>query len=246
MLATLAKAESKVAEKGLTDTPSVMEEVFSTLLDGTTMPLGYAATPLDPNNTILAGPTDKSAVFRTDQKKKKDKEGDVMPDVPSTDCHHLLYITQGMMEMFPGHTPKIVNQSCPDMLMTKPLSSIPGRGLLDRSFTGNVFDESRKPTGMVLFSGDNGINSHTWLLVDGVPFDPVLGTKGNDVAGAVQENFSWVIPQRLAKGKKGSYAIQDPALKPAANAMGFSTGYVLTKDPGGLLTEAEKTTVGLT
>jgi hypothetical protein len=151
----------------------------------------------------------------------------------------LLYITQGMMEMFPGQKPKIVNQSCPNMLMTKALSEIPGRGVLDRSFTGNVFDEQGKPTGKILFSGDNGINSHTWLLVDGVPFDPVLGTKGDDVAGAVAETFDWVIPKRLAKGKKGSYAVQDEKLQPTTNSMGFRTGYYLTKNPAKFLKKEE-------
>jgi hypothetical protein len=240
MLATLAKAEADVAQKGVTQSAAVMEQVFSAILDATTMPLGYAATPLDATNTILAGPTEKSKVFREEQKKMKEKQGDLTPDLPSTDCHHLLYIAQGMMEMFPGHKPKIVNQSCPNMLMTKPLSTIPGRGVLDRSFTGNVFDEKGKATGMILFSGDNGINSHTWLLVDGVPFDPVLGTKGDDVAGAVAETFDWVIPNRLAKGKLGSYAVQDKNLKPATNSMGFSTGYYLTKTPGKFLTDEEK------
>jgi hypothetical protein len=246
MLATLAKAEAEVARKKLTDSTAIMEEVFASVLDTTTMPLGYAATPLDPNNTILSGPTEKSATYRAEQKKLKEKQGDLTPDLPSTDCHHLLYITQGMMEMFPGKKPKIVNQSCPNMLMTKPLSTIPGRGILDRSFTGNVFDEQGKPTGMILFSGDNGINSHTWLLVDGVPFDPVLGVKGNDVAGAVAETFDWLIPQRLAKGKNGSYAVQDKSLKPATNSMGFSTGYYLTKTPAKFLTTEEQQKAKLT
>lgn len=246
MLATLAKAEAEVTRKKLTDSTAIMEEVFASVLDTTAMPLGYAATPLDPNNTILSGPTEKSDTFRALQKKQKEEQGDLTPDLPSTDCHHLLYITQGLMEMFPGQKPKIVNQSCPNMLMTKPLSTIPGRGVLDRSFTGNVFDEKGKATGMILFSGDNGINSHTWLLVDGVPFDPVLGVKGNDVAGAVAETFDWVIPQRLAKGKKGSYAIQDKALKPATNAMGFGTGYYLTKTPSKFLTKEELESAKLT
>lgn len=239
MLATLSKVEGEVVRKKLTRSADIMEEVFAGVLDDKVMPLGYAATPLDPNNTILSGPTKKSDDFRKLQKEKKDKQGDVMPDVPSTDCHHLLYITQSMMEMYPGQKPKITNRSCPNMLMTKPLSTIPGRGLLDRKFAGNVFDETGKPTGMVLFSGDNGINSHTWLMVDGVPFDPVLGTKGDDVAGAVQETFDWVIPQRLAKGAKGSYVVQDPELEPATNAMGFSTGYYVAKDPRQFLNSSE-------
>jgi hypothetical protein len=246
MLATLAKVEAEVARKKLTTSATIMEEMFAAVLDSSTMPLGYAATPLDPNNTILSGPTKKSAAFREQQKKMKEQQGDPTPVLPSTDCHHLLYVTQGMMEMYPGQKPKIVNQSCPNMLMTKPLSTIPGRGILDRSFTGNVFDELGKPTGMILFSGDNGINSHTWLLVDNVPFDPVLGTKGNDVAGAVAETFDWVIPQRLAKGKKGSYAVQDEKLKPATNSMGFSTGYYLTKTPAKFLTKEESAEAKLT
>jgi hypothetical protein len=247
MLATLAKAEQKVKEKGLTDTASIMEEVFAAVLDPSVMPLGYAATALDPNNTILSGPTEKSATFRKEQAEQKEEGGDIMPDTPATDCHHLLYITEDMMKMFPGiKKPQIVNQSCPKMLMTRPLSKIPGRGLLDRSFTGNVYDESRKATGMVLFTGDNGINSHTWLLVDTVPFDPVLGTKGDDVEGAVQEKFDWVIPQRLAKGEKGSFAIQDGTLKPATNAMGFSTGYIVTNTPKSYLNEDEQKQAGLT
>jgi hypothetical protein len=250
MLASLAAVEAAVQTKGLTESSDIMDEMFTAVMDKKNMPLGYSGTAFDSNHLIMAGPTDKTNQFRENQKKAGIVDN--FPEDPATDCHHLLYITQQMMEMYPGPKPEIHNVSCPDMLMTKPLSSIPGRGTLDRGFTGNVFDESGKPTGRVLFTGDDqGQKSHTWLSVKVAGstkeefYDPVIGTKGADVKGAVEMELTWVIPKRLARGNTGRYAVQDKKLKPASNSMGFSTGYYLTDNPAKYLSKDEKKQAGL-
>src|SRR5712691_2901718 len=74
-----------------------------------------------------------------------------------------------------------------NMLLTKPLASVPGKGLLDKSFGGNVLDDGGKSLDQVLFTGDGGINSHTWLVIDGMEYDPVMGTRGAELAASIDE-----------------------------------------------------------
>jgi hypothetical protein len=70
----------------------------------------------------------------------------------------------------------------------------------------------------------------------------------------VEEEFRWIKPDIFAKGNKGSFLVQVTdkapaalATKPtvAANKMGFTTAYVLTKSPDTFLTEEEKAGFGL-
>jgi hypothetical protein len=245
MLAALVTVEQQVVDDGLVGSSAIMNAVFDAVLDPTKMQITYSATAVDSNHSIMVGFTDTTTGMREAQKKQGILE--VFPDLPATDCHHSLYIMEQMMKLYPGFTPEIHNVNAPEMLMTEPLGTIPGRGTLDRGFPGNVFLENGTPTGRVLFTGDdNGKNSHTWLSVDGEMFDPVMGTKGDDVAGAIGYQPTWIIYKRLANCNEDNlYAVMDKSLKPAANAMGFSTGYYLTDDPAKYLTEDEIKQAGL-
>jgi hypothetical protein len=188
----------------------------------------------------LTGGTEADQAFR---KQQKQQMGAGFPDLPSTQCHQLLHMTEDMMNICPGLSkkPKITQGTVSKILLTAPLSGIPGKGLLDKSFGGNVFDEAGSSLDRILFTGDAGINSHTWLVIDGVPFDPVLGTKGPQVAASIGEEFEWIVVDRIAKSASGNYIIKgeredgNATPKPAANQMGFGSGYLMTKAPGKFL-----------
>ena len=155
--------------------------------------------------------------------------------------------------------PTIVQKETPKMAMTVPLASLkhgndPIKGLLDKSFPGNVFNEAGAPTGRVMFTGSGGVKAHTWLIVNDIAYDSVLGTKGDEVEASVEEEFRWIKPDAFAKGNKGSFLVQVTdsapgalAQKPtvAGNKMGFTTAYVLTKSPDTFLSKEEKVEFGL-
>ena len=137
------------------------------------------------------------------------------------------------------------------MVLTVPLSQLPGPnkkpgkgGLLPIDFGGNVYlEDAKAPNGQVFFTG-NGVelpNAHTYLDVDGVLYDAVLGTSGDDVIKAVADKFAqweegWKTkgeaPEkvRVAKSDKGNWIIEEKGLLAAKNSQGFKSGYRLTAD----------------
>ena len=263
MLAAVREVETKIADADPALTQDeILASMFEAAMDPANMPLTYVATKFTPNTVLLMGESERGAeamqVLRDNkvaQARKEWAEGgkvgpepgpEILPDMPATDCHNTLNLMQELLKLCPGPKPKIVPGSCADMLMTKPPSSFPGKGTLDRGFAGNVFDDGGTATGRILFTGDNGKNSHSWIVVDDVPFDPVMGTKGKQEVEVdpVEMVMTWVIPKRLAKGP-GGYAVMDTALKVASNKMGFSTGYYLTADPRPRLTADEREKAGL-
>ena len=85
------------------------------------------------------------------------------------------------------------------MVLTVPLSKLPGPnkhpgkgGLLPLDFGGNVYlDDAKAQNGKVFFTrrGIESPDAHTYLDVDGVLYDTVLGTSSQDVLDAVAEKF---------------------------------------------------------
>src|SRR5436305_163683 len=60
------------------------------------------------------------------------------------------------------------------------------------AFVGNVYDDKGKLTGQVLVTGNpdgDDPAAHTVLLVGGVKYDAVLGTKGAAVDASVDDEF---------------------------------------------------------
>ena len=181
---------------------------------------------------------------------------------PRTDCHNMLMVLNATIQSYPGMMPglgeKLKWGHCSNILMTKKLSDIgvSGRGLIDKSFPGNVFDESGAPTGQILFTGESGVNSHSWLEAGGMAFDPVLGISGTVDAvtkGSTFQTFDWHGSELVGKGGDWYFVKDDPSIiKPElkrlatqASPMGFSTAYYLTKDPARLLVaDALKTVQG--
>jgi hypothetical protein len=249
-LALLDSVEKAIKKKKLKTNADRVGEMFDAIVNNRGIPLAYAASTVDNNRVILTGGTQADHDFRAKQRETEAEENEKrgitessFPDVPATQCHMLLHLTEQMVDRCPGLTkkPKITQGTVNNILLTAALSGIPGKGLLDKKFGGNVFDERGKSTDQILFTGDGGINSHTWLVIDGVPYDPVLGTKGLEVAASIGETFDWNIVDRVAEGNKGSFIIKGAPKtpKPKSNKMGFGTGYILTKTPAKYLTPDE-------
>jgi hypothetical protein len=250
VLKTLDNVEKSVALKGLTTQAEVVGELFDTVVNNQGIPLAYFTNNFTPNSVILSGGSERDKSIIEDQKRQL---GDDAPDLPATQCHQLLHLTTLLMKSCGSMPtePDIEQDTCTNMLLTAPLSTIPGKGLLDKSFSGNVVDDDGTPTGQILFTGDSGADSHTWLVIDGEPYDPVLGTRGDQVAASIQERFDWLIVNRVARGANGNFIIKGPGKdgraipKPAANKMGFFSSYRITKRPTDYLEDEEAETAGL-
>jgi hypothetical protein len=223
----------------------VVAKIFDSIVNNDGMKLGYRTVSEDPVRVILSGGAKEDTEAR---KKKKEILGDSFPDIPSTQCHSLLELTKTLMGAYPGVKPKIEQGDCKYMALTKKLSAIPGTGLLDKSFGGNVFDDNGASLDQVLFTGDEqGEKSHTWIIVDDVAYDPVLGTHGDEVKKAVAAELRWKIADRFAEVPGGLYIVKETnsPLKVKANQMGFTTAYRLTKNPSKFLTAEECKKEGL-
>ena len=230
-----------------------MNELFDSLVDNKGIDLSYYTNTFYTPNDVMLGP---SEMQETMFEKQREINPEGTPDGPASQCSMLTNTMQRMLEFCPGmkKKPKITQEEIAGMTMTVPLATIRTKGLLDKSFPGNVFDESGAPTGRVLFTGSGGIKSHTWLVVDGVAYHSVLGTKGDAVKGSVEEEFSWSKADAFAKGKNGRFIIQvtgeipvELKTKPkvATNKMGFSTAYILTDKPERVLNKEEMAELGV-
>lgn len=258
MLSLFDGLEKKIAKDKLDTPDKVTEALFDMVVNNEGIGLAYYTNTLYTPGDIMLGPNEmQQNVFRVTR--EMNPEG--TPDGPATQCSMLTNTLQRMLGFSPGMKPppSITQKETPKMAMTVPLASLKRddkamKGLLDKSFPGNVFDEAGAPTGRVMFTGSDGMKAHTWLVVNGVAYDSVLGTKGAEVEKAVAEEFRWIKPDAFAKGNKGSFLVQVTDTVPAAlakkpktatNKMGFSTAYILVTSPDTFLTEEEKTAFGL-
>jgi hypothetical protein len=192
--------------------------------------LTYFTNPVDTDHALLGGPAGKDELARSEQIEKLTKQGYEEPEKPATQCHNLKGIVKQIIQLSLGNKVVIEEDHIANMLLTKPLSGMPG-GLLPNSFGGNVRDDKGNLTGQVMFTGVGGKQSHTWLRIDGIDFDPVLGTRGREVADSKADEFKWIVPEMVGIGTSGDYIIKDPQLKAAPNKNGFGSCYRLTKKP---------------
>ena len=154
---------------------------------------------------------------------------DGIPGAPATQCHNLLGVLRHSLEASGIDLP-VRSEDIDNMALTVPLRSLPRRGLLP-PFDGNIINDNGDYTGQVLFTGADGKQSHTWLVIGDEPYDPVLGTRGAEVANAVANQFDWVVPDQVGKGNGGWYIVRDSEKKAAPNDHGFGSAYRLTKTP---------------
>lgn len=227
LLAMIENVQTKLGDQP--KKKAVVEGLFDALVKNDGIELTYFTNALEQDRAILTGLNDSDKQRRAMSKIEiKDLE---LPEKPATQCHNLLAVLKHSIQAVLGDKVTITSEDIAGMLLTKPLSGMPG-GLLPNSFGGNVVDDNGKHTGQVLFTGnEQGKQSHTWLVIDGVPFDPVLGTKGDEVANSVANEFSWMAKGVVAKGRGGWYILPDKNEKAALNSSGFGPAYRLTKQP---------------
>ncbi len=227
---SVGEAAKKRVGKDDATPKELTEAIFDCVLENDGIELTYFTNPIDSDHALLGGPGEKDIKAREEQVANLKKQGYDVPDKPATQCHNLKGVVKQMVIQALGDKVKIEEDHIAGMLLTKPISGMPG-GLLPNTFGGNVYDENDKLTGQAMFTGVGGTQSHTWLRIDGVDFDPVLGTRGAAVKAAKADEFTWIVTDLVGKGTKDDFIIKDPKLKPAPNKNGFGSAYRLTKDP---------------
>jgi len=116
-------------------------------------------------------------------------------------------------------------------VLTVPLAGTPG-GLITNTFGGNTFDHAGAPTGQIFFSGEGGVNAHSWLTIEGQAYDILFGTTGAAVAAGIAGTFTSTNNDRVFKQAGADmYMVADDTLATPANPYSFSTAYRLTADP---------------
>lgn len=208
----------------------IVDGVFDSLCQNKGIKLTYFTNPIDTDHALLGGASELDERFKNDKIEQLKAQGYDIPDKPATQCHNLKKFLMDTLSINFGPTVRLEEGVIRGMLLTKPIDKMPG-GLLPNTFGGNVRDERGTLTKQVMFTGMGGVNSHTWIIVNGVAYDAVLGTKGTAVGDSVADEFTWVVADVLAKGKSGQYIIKDPALEVAPNKHGFGTCYRLTNTP---------------
>jgi hypothetical protein len=228
MLKLLDGVEQKLATKDSDD--DKVKKVFEALLKNEGIELSYYSNRCDQNRSILAGMSENDK-----QRRKQSEEalGIKLPPKPSTQCHNLVDVLKLSVRGILGDDVKITSGEVKHMALTKSLKGLRG-GLLPKTFPGNVIKEDDTlPNGQVLFTGnDEGLQSHTWPIINGKAYDPVLGTEGDEVEKAVDNEFKWIVQGSMAKGSRGWYILRlDDKHKCEANDHGFGTMYRLTQKP---------------
>ena len=195
-----------------------LASIFDKFIKNDGIKVGYFTVSKDRTENIMMG---------ENEQEKKERVGDGEDDVPRTQCDDLMKILRATMQSYPGSDVEVKRDMEKDCLLTVPLNTLPRDGLIGRGFGGNVLGIDGNPTKQILFTGDTGAesaNSHTWLIVDDVPFDAVLGTQGDEVANSKQASFKkngeqWeeVGGERVLKVAGGQQA--------SANPYGFTTMY---------------------
>lgn len=208
----------------------VVDAIFQAIVTNTSIDVAYLATQLTPVEHILTGDTEPSRNLHAQQSLALP----AIPAIPATDCHHLLMTFEAILKSYPRLDVDYERVTLTKAVLTQPLATMPG-GLIARTFAGNVFDEAGATTGQIFFTGEDGVNSHSWLKVDGKSYDILFGTTGAAVQGAVAGQFVQTKdPQVYRQVNGGSFLIADPALPVPANPYSFSTAYRLTRHPSRL------------
>lgn len=209
----------------------VVDKLFDAFIKNKGMDVAYTGTKIDENTVILTGQSKDDVKARV---KRLKPAFDVIPAKLSTACHQLLALFQSVLKSYPGLEALDVKPGDePSAVLTQALGTLPG-GLIANNFGGNVFTEAGQPTGQIFFSGNQEkiSKSHSWVIIEGEAYDPVLGTKGDNVAGAIHGKFEFNNGTDEATeigGKRRLTKVKDGTVK-ASGAYGITTAWKLTLD----------------
>jgi hypothetical protein len=205
----------------------IVDRIFAAVLTNSGIDVAYIATATIPTEHALTGVTQASQAHRAALLPLMPN----LPAIPATDCHHLLSIFETILKSYPDLDADIERETDTKAVMTIPLAGTPG-GLIRKDFGGNVFDDAGAFTGRIFFTGEDGVNSHSWLKVNSRRYDILFGTTGSAVKAGVGGRF---VKTKLANVYRedggGRYLIVDATRNPPANPYSFSTAYRLTDDP---------------
>jgi hypothetical protein len=225
------EADGDIDEEGeLLSYDKAVHKLFRAFIENKGMEIGYSGTAIDTNLIALTGRTKASDKEREKQKRE------LMPDMPaklSTACHQLLGLFQSVLKSYPGLERLDVKPGDePSAVLTEPLNTLPG-GLISKDYSGNVFDQAGKSTGQIFFSGNRAkiSQSHSWVIINGIAYDPVLGTRGDDVADAIGGRFEFNDGEEVATEIGGNRVLtRDRTLK-TSGEHGLTAAWRLTTGP---------------
>jgi hypothetical protein len=204
----------------------VVDRLFDAFVNNRGIEVAYSGSAMDTNDVILTGQTAADKNLRTEKKK-------IVPDLPdtmSTACHQLLALFQRVLAGYPGLESLDVKPGDEQTaVLTQPLAGLAG-GLIKSSYGGNVFDSDCTPTGQIFFSGNRAkpSKSHSWLIVENIAYDPVLGTKGAAVPAAIQRRFEFNDGSAVAQEEGGTGVLTKAPDLNIGTEYGITTAWRLT------------------
>jgi hypothetical protein len=205
----------------------IVNAIFRAIIDNTGIDIAYMATALTPTAHALTGDTEASQALHAQQAVMLPG----IPDVPATDCHHLLSIFETILRSYPDLDPDLERVTLTSAVMTGRLTDTPG-GLIAKTFDGNVFNDLGVSLGRIFFTGEDGMNSHSWVKANGRSYDILFGTSGVNVRDAVDGEFVKTKLASVYRETGGArFLIATPTLAVPANPYSFTTAYRLTDDP---------------
>jgi hypothetical protein len=176
VLALAEEAAEHFAQAGEAPAPAdIIDRIFDSYIGNRGINIGYYASSKDRTEKLMMGGPKEDAI--------QADLGDAPPRL-RTQCDDIMKILREAVRAYPGLKVTFTIGMEKQALLTKPLDSLPG-GLIPRDALGNVQDAKGNWTKQIFFTGvqdSKNPNSHTWLIINGKPYDAVLGTKGAGVA----------------------------------------------------------------
>ena len=207
----------------------IIDRIFDAVIHNRKIDVGYYTNNLTEDSgpvNILKNVTPEEQAARLERHRLDATK----PAKPALQCDNLMKVLQKVVEMYPGLSPTFAIGMEPKALLTVELSRLTG-GLIPNNFQGNVVDMHGNYTNQIFFTGvteSENPRSHTWNIIDGKPYDSVLGTKGPEVASSISGSFT----QKQGKDgyqkvwENGAHTLtQISTMRAAPNEMGFTTAY---------------------
>jgi hypothetical protein len=244
--AVKTKVDNRDQQQQPDEEKATVEAVFDELLsDNCSIAMTYYTNQFTAPLDIMGNPRDKVPEIVQKAKTSSPIPPEKTPDMPAAQCDVLVSTLQTVIQGALGDGTELEAKHfvLHSMVLTVPLSKLPG-GLLKNTFPGNVYNDQDQLTGQVLFTGNpdgDDPAAHTVLLVGGVKYDAVLGTKGDQVDQSVADEFGpWVKKKKVdqsgdikvsqSKNGTGLWAVESHLTAPA-NKCGFHAAYYVTDTP---------------